>query len=56
MIQKLNIKVLCDMANKLVSDNDTVEKDALFNFYKGEVLNKMELQSIINFLNKKRVA
>ena len=26
MIQKLNVKVLCDMANKLVSDNDTMEK------------------------------
>jgi hypothetical protein len=56
MIQKLNVKAICDMANNLVSDNNTEEKSALYNFYNGEVLNKRELQSIIDFLNKKRVA
>jgi len=53
MIQKLNVKAICHLAQKQVSENDTEVKLALSNFYKGEVLNKRELQSIIDFLNNR---
>jgi len=53
MIQKLNIKAICHVAQKHVSKSDIEVERALSNYYKGEVLNKKELQSIIDFLNNR---